>query len=1172
MKSIREGFLAAGLIGLALVQCASAQSQRSNLNGRVRDASGSVVPNAKVELENTGTAVKLNTTSNNDGFYQFLFLPYGNYSLRVNAPGFQQYTVANLSLVTATTATVDVALSVQAQSEAVTVQAGAPLLESGTSSVGVALEQAIKDEVPLLVAGGKRNPVGLFQTNSTYAEQPLYGGHGTFGGGRASSNALLLDGQAPDTTSVNVGSGSLPSVESLGEFKILQNSIPAEHGRTGGVTATFATKSGANAFHGAGYEYLRNEKLNTRPWQAAAREIEKQNEYGVAAGGPVFIPKLYNGTNKTFFFNNLTFYKRRISAASGFLTLPTDRMRQGDFSEAGNLPIYDRADRGTDAAGRTVFGAFPGNRVPASRQSGVSKYFLDNVLPKPTIPGVLNNFLGVAPSKVDNWDNTVKIDHYLTSTDRISGYYEHSNNVGFGGNVLGNKFGSSGVTRLHRTRFEWTKNWGPAIVQQVLAGFSRNLSGSVANNANEDIGRQAGIKGTFDPRCPTIEFNYTRFNALRVCTSPESLRENWVPTFDYNLTWNRSKHTIKTGFSYIKWIDDLRQASVGSVDSATGWYNFGGGRRRSGGINDHGFEHNTSQTDFSGGSTFADFYLGLPASAELGAPNNAGHRESYMALFVQDDWRVTRKLTLNLGLRWDLNIPYSEIEGRIATFDVNKPNSAAGGLPGALAFYGVGDGRVGRNRPGLIHYNNFGPRLGLAYQVNNKTVVRAFAGIVAQGVQTWAYQSHNVTGFTANGSPILPPDPFAVYYRWDDTFPQAVLGKTPNLDPTFRNGQNLDQAQNPEDIGRSPQLYNWSLTVQRDLGWNTVVEVGYVANNMKNASGRLELNQLPSRYWDLGPLLLRPISSPEVRAAGFSKPFAAFADNQPLWQALRPFPHMGNITDRFTSGKSSTYHAMNLRVQKRFADGLSFLVGYTSSKYITDSQWLPGAFGGSARVSASPALDKGLYRFDVTHRAAISYTYELPVGKGKKLLADAHPAVNALVGGWQISGLHHYQSGQPVSAFDGSLNQAIPSIPSRANRVPHEQVSLRSSIPCGDLQFGNPGRNFMLNAGNPAQAARTGRPLAFVPAGDFKLGDAPNLDPKARQCGQLQESISLSKSFRVFESVRLRVGAEAFNIFNRHSWQSGGFGQGINDAAFGEIIPVQHFGPRAVQMKFRVEW
>ncbi|MBM3786527.1 MAG: TonB-dependent receptor [Acidobacteria bacterium] len=1169
--SLRNRVISLLLVGLLAATGLTAQSQRSSVTGRILDASGALVAGAKIDITNNATNVKFEAVSNDVGYYQFLLLPYGSYTLRVSSAGFRQYTMTGISLVTATTASLDISLTVQSQAEEVTVEAAAPLLEAGTSSVGVALEQAIKDEIPLLVSGGKRNPVGLFQTNSTFAEQPLYGGHGTFGGGRASSNAILLDGQAPDTTSVNVGSGSLPSVESLGEFKILQNSIPAEYGRTGGVTATFATKSGTNAFHGAGYEYLRNDKLNARPWQAAAREIEKQNEYGIAVGGPVYIPKLYNGKNKTFFFNNLTAYKRRISAASGFLTLPTDPMRGGDFSEAGNLPIYDRLDARA-VGGRVTFGQFPANRIPASRQSRVSKYFLDNVLPKPTGPGIINNFLGVAPSRVDNWDNTIKIDQYITASDRISGFYEHSNNTGFGGNVLGASFGSSGVTKLHRTRFDWTRNYGPTVVQQVLAGFTRNLGGGVANNANDDIGRKAGITGTLDPRCPTIEFNYTRFNAMRVCQVPESLRENWVPTIDYSLTWNRAKHTIKMGATYVKWIDDFRAASIGSVDSATGWYNFGGGRRRGGGINDHGFELNTSQTDFSGGATYADFFLGLPASAELGAPNIANHRESYFAMFVQDDWRVTRKLTLNIGLRWDLNVPYSEVQGRITTFDVNKPNPAAGGLPGALAFYGIGEGRIGRNRPGTIHYNNFGPRLGFAYQLNSKTVVRGFAGIVAQGVQTWAYQSHNVTGFTANGSPILPANPFAIYYRWDDSFPQAVLGKTPNLDPTFRNGQSLDHIQNPEDVGRSPQLYNWSLTVQRDLGKDTVVEVGYVANNMKNASGRLELNQLPTRFWNLGALLLRPITSPEVRAAGFSKPYATFPDGSPLFQALRPFPHMGNVTDRFTSGKSSTYHAMNLRVQKRFSSGLSFLVGYTTSKYITDSQWLPGAFGGAPRVTESPALDKGLYRFDVTHRAAISYTYELPVGKGKKFLGSAHPVVDAVIGGWQIAGLQHYQSGQPVSASNGSLNLGIPTLGSRADQVPHEQVPLRSNIACSDLEFGNPARNYVLNAGNPTQATRTGRPLAFRPAGDFRLGSAANVDPKSRQCAQLNENISITKSFRIKELVRLRIGAEAFNLLNRHSWQTPGFGQDINGQNYGEIQPVQPFGARAMQVKLRVEW
>jgi hypothetical protein len=337
---------------------------------------------------------------------------------------------------------------------------------------------------------------------------------------------------------------------------------------------------------------------------------------------------------------------------------------------------------------------------------------------------------------------------------------------------------------------------------------------------------------------------------------------------------------------------------------------------------------------------------------------------------------------------------------------------------------------------------------------------------------------------------------------------------------------------------------------------------------MKNGIDRLQLNTLPEKYWSLGRLLDLPLSNPEVQAAGFGPPYPGFAMTQPLYQALRPFPQYLDVAENATNGTSSTYHAFVIKAQKRFANGLSFLANYTNSKFITDSQWAPGAFGAFPTIPNNRSVDKGLYRFDIPQRLVLTYSYDLPFGKGRKFL-NKRRIVDLAVGGWNITGLQQYQRGQPA-AFSGSFNTSIPTIGSGVFRAPG--VPIQGSLSCSDVVFGDPSRNYLFNAGNPAQAARTGRPLAFLPTGDYKLGNNPRIDPKARQCGRLNEDLTIFKSFNITESVRFRFGAEAYNLFNRHSWASGENGQPVTAPNFGEVVPVQPFGARRIRLKLRMEW
>ena len=1019
----------------------------------------------------------------------------------------------------------------------------------------------MKDDLPVT---NRRNPLSYLQTVPGY--QPS--NQTTLAGGRYGSNNILLDGQSPDvaiTSQGDFGSPGLPSVEMIGEFKAMLNSVPAEYGRTGGPTISFATRSGTNEFHGAAYEFYDNQDYNARPWQAARRPTGSGHYYGFAGGGPVWIPKVYNGRNRSFFFADYSDIRTASSGgATGITTVATEAMRRGDFSASDVNPIYDVRSPITDAAGGTRYQQFPGNQIPQARLSKVSKFFLDRI-PVASRPGSINNFVGVLPPQSQTqWLLAVKGDQYISAKDRISGYFQASRPQSLSSDVLGEAYGNANTQKFNRIKLDWTRNFSASLSHQFLAGVTRSVSTVQSRNYGQNLGAAAGLTGLFDGNCPRIEINRAQEGSFNLCFNLADVNATTNTTINYSVLYARGSHSFKFGAEYLKFNTNANSRS-GTVTNAAGAFNFGGINPRPS-VSPVG-QNATSQTDNTGGNSWADFYLGLPKVAYVASPVILGLRQGYFASFVQDDWRVSKRLTLNLGLRWDLNMPYSEVNGQFSRFDINTPNPGAGGRPGAILYHGIGPGRTGSNSAGTYHGKNFGPRFGFAYQVQPKTVVRGFAGILYHGIQNTNVNFAERTGFQASGEPLIPQNRFSVYYNWDQPFPQNVLGKVPNTDPSFRNGQ-LMQAQDPTGVARAPSSYMWSLSIQRELPRGLLMDVSYMANNMKHGTDRLELNYLPQQYWSLGPLLDLPLSDPRVQSRGFGLPYAGFDPNQSLYQALRPFPQYQSVAENATNGTSSTYHAVAIKAQKRFAGGLSFLANYTASKFITDSQWAPGAFGAFPTVPNNRKLDKGLYRFDIPQRLVLSYSYDLPFGRNKKFLNKGR-AMDLALGGWNVTGIQQYQKGWPAS-FAGSFNTGIPTIASRANRA--AGVPTRSNIACRDIEFGNPARNFIYNAGNAAQAARTGRPLAFIPSGDYTVGNTPRADPEARQCGRMDETLTIFKSFTIREALRFRIGAEAYNLFNRHTWESNGNGQPVTAPNFGEVIPSQPFGPRTVRLKFRMEW
>ncbi len=1149
---------------IALVVLAApvlSQSQRGQFAGSVTDPSGSAIPGAKIEVLNPATGVKTDTVSNSSGLFTVPGLNYGRYTLSVTAAGFAAYSIENVEIATATTTTLNVVLKVGNVTERVEVLAANPVvLESTTSDIGTSVDEKLEKDAPNLVSGGKRSPYSYIQLAPGVS--PF--GQLTIGGGRTNSTEALLDGQTLSTDSSVLGAegGGLPSVEAIGEFKLLLNSMSAEYGRSSGGEIIYATRSGTNTYHGSAYWYLRNFDLDARPWAAVKRDPLKQNEFGFAGGGPVTIPKVYDGRNKTFFWANVTGYKLRDIAATSVLSVPTAAMRKGDFSAPDINPIYDVLSTTTDQNGNPVRQQFSYggklNVIDPARISKVSSYFIDR-MPLPNLPGSFNNFVGTQGEITNNWDFSVRADQYVGSKDRVSGYYQWSNPYAFNGSFMGNSFGTVNKTSLYRPKLDWSRTISPNLVNQVIVGVSRNQLAAQSNNYGKDLGTASGLRGLPDGNCPDIEID--RPVGITPCGTayPASINNNTITTINESLLWNKGHHTIKIGMEYIHWNENsnsLGGAFSGLSFSAAGSFYF--------------TPSTSANVDGSGGNSLASFLLGYPNSVNTASPLVLGNRETYVAPFIQDDWKVTRKLTINAGLRWDLNIPFTEVHDQYTILDEKKPDPTAGNLPGALSFYGHGPGENGMDRPGTIHWKDFGPRLGFAYQIDNKTVIRAFGGIIFQGIQNADVLFVNRTGFQASGAPKPNPNPYGLYYSWDTPYPQDVLGTIPNTDPGFRNGQGGFNTTGPQGLGRAPMLQMYSVSLQREVRAGILLEASFMNNSSKHNIDHLPQNSLPPQYWSLGPLLNLPLNSPQVQAAGFKAPYPGWDMTLPLYRTLTPFPQYANFTDDAANFTSSDYNAGIFKAQKRFSAGLTFLASYTISKYLTDTTWAPGSYGATPRNVYDRSIEKALARFDIPQRVVLSYSYELPFGRGKKLLSSDNRVSNALLSGWTFSGIQTYQEGTPVT-LNGSLSIGLPSgIATTANRV--LGVPVRSSIACSAMVFNNPAKDYLFNAGNPTEAAQTGRPLAFSPEGDYQLGNIPNTDPHARQCPTLDEDFSLSKLQKVGEHVGVRFGVETFNIFNRHSWQSGTDSATITASSFGQIIPFQVAGPRQVQLKLRIEF
>jgi hypothetical protein len=1117
-------------IWLALAGLAVAQTDRGAITGTILDPSGAPIAGAQVSATHKATNTRFDTETTSTGVYRLVGLPIGFYDLTVRAPGFQTYLRQDIQIQVDQTATVDLTMTVGGVAETITVEAAVPLIQTERADVGMVVESRRFLDLPLTLGGGIRNPSAFIKLSPGVDPRSTW--NKSISGGGSFQDQVYYDGIALSRGDLSNDAEVNPSVDAIAEFRLITNNYSAEFSHAMGGITSFTMKSGTNDVHGTGFWFVRNEKLDARGFFNPKRAPAKQNEWGGTLGGPVYIPKLYNGRNRTFWFYSFDQFYRRGGQLSGLNTLPTARMLQGDFRELPRV-IYDPATTRVEG-GRTIRDPFPNNVIPRNRWSAVSSKMLP-YHPVPELPGITANSVApLASPWVDNRTSGFKIDHIISSNHRISGMYNYTDRpsmkspdpsrlIPVGDPTALSNYNIQRV-RTNVVRINIDSNLGPTTLNHIGLGYSRfrnpNFSTSFNQGWLQPNGGKLGLRGLQFDLFPTVLFDtegYTRYG-------DDIASDNYFHTWTAldTVTVIRGSHTIKFGGEVQRHQDNYRN------------FNNGGGTFR--------FRRETTGQPgmANSGDAWASFLLGLPYSANAFFRDSLpGGRYSNIGFFIDDTWKLTQRLTLNLGFRWEVIQPHADPAGRLSYMDIAKPNVAAGNRPGAMV-YGGRDGFGNRFLP--ILWWNPAPRIGVAYRVNEKTVIRAGGGIfnsdyINQGLGLPAFGFSTTAVFASSDNGITPA------FAWDDGFPQN-FARPPIREATAANRQSVTTVLPTEY--RLPYKLQWNLTVERQFAEDLAMSFSYVANKGSHLYESQGLNQLPKQYWNLPLELLRAhISSPQAQAAGFGEPFPGFTQ---LWggaatvnQALRPFPQYNSVTIYGSTYGNSSYHSFQYKLDKRYRHGLSGTVAYTWSKFLTDAR----QFDGIAGVQDELAREKSYHPTDLTHILTFSLLYEIALGRGHRFFATGAGA--ALLGGWQIAFVGAYNSGARLAV---TTSNTLPFF-NPGLRPDLVSSTIRSDVSMSDF---DPARHVYLNR------------LAFAQPAPGRLGTAPRY-LEVRGPMRLDESFAVLKNTRISERLTHQFRMEILNPLNRVV-----FGNPVTNftaANFGQITSTQ-IDPRNIQFGMKL--
>lgn len=1120
------------------------------LKGTVRDASGAVVPNAAITATQLSTGVENRRESTAAGLFVIAPLAPGAYKVTVTATGFRTFVQEQVIVDALSTLELGVKLEVGATAESVTVTGTPPELNTSDPRMGQTVRNEMYTALPLSMGGGNpRNPAAFIYLMPGVQEG------GTFGfinGGQSFSKDVYIEG-LPVTDAVRQGESRAMqfavSVESVEQFQVETSGQSVEFNGQG--SENYTVKSGTNQLHGSLYEYLRNTKLDARGFFNAVRPQQNQNQYGFTVGGPI-------RRNKLFFFGAYDGYRYRVATAYQFVTIPTTRMRTGDFGE---LPagVFDPLTTNCPGGVNCSRQLFPGNVIPASRLSAASRFFQEP-LPQPTHPGIASNYFannqGVG---FDNDNLTAKVDWNASDAHKFTVLFTrgaHDQSGPLRGNPVPLPLPYT-VTRVVRElptvgqlKHTWVLN--STMMNQINYGVSR-LNVPITNPTIDGKWvERAGIKG-LPPGDATLSFPEVAFAGPN---SPAGWRGTDARPFldalnnftlQDSFQWIKGAHSIKAGFQHQRLQDNYRARWDGTLFIASF------SNAQTAGFNNGALNNAT-------GNSYASYLLGGLASANVNEDSvvTSGARYRNYAWWVGDDWKITRKLTLNLGLRHDIMNPYTEVADRVSWFNPDVTNPLLqGGFKGALQFGGKGNEPLYCNCSTRIqtHWNNWGPRLGFAYALNSKTVVRSAWGVMytrhgAVGGRGGAREGTGKLGFTAAPG-FVSLDTFSPAFNWNDGVP--AYQRPPFFDATLNTGFTTDRPtgggvafDNPAEGARPPRYQNWNFSIQRAITSSMTLTAGYVGGNGKLLRGGglgIWSGQIRPENLALGNLLTAQVNATTLAQAraiipGISLPYANFRGT--FAQMLRPFPQYSGVNADFVNLANSNYNSLQFTLAKRFASGLTFNINHTWSKTLSDA--------GAGRTAYFWQQEKTHGESDRRHVFNAMVVYQT-----KFALQNAW--VKAAVNGWRVSSITRLRSGLPYGVIAASCT--LPNAGGcRANYNPAFSGSVRIN--------GEWGSGDLLGA-RPIFLDRA----AFANPAPYTYGNTPGAGAYGLYGpGFWNEDIAINREFPLKERLKLNFSAESFNVANAALF-NGPASLDINNANFGRITSQQNT-PRSFQLALKI--
>ncbi len=1131
----------------------SAQTFNARVTGAITDSTGAPIPNATATARNVDQNVRKSAQSGTSGVYTIPLLLPGNYEVTIESPGMQTIVRKEVLLEANDAVTLDFAMSVSQVATSVDVTGDVPLLQTEGSGVGATIDAKTIDEFPLQqrdVMGLVRSLPGITaksQVGDTRGGRNVFDSNFSVGGGRTSTNEVLLDGAANTIGDFN-GVVILPPPDAVQEFRVETNAFSAEFGRTGGGAVNIVTKSGGNVFHGTGYYYHQNDAFNANSFSnnrfGVARPILRRHQFGGSFGGPVLLPKLYNGKNKTFFFFAYE-GRHEKDPVNSVYSVPTEAERAGDFSKlvflgaggAQRITIYDPNTSQTVNGVRTRT-PFSGNIIPPDRINKIAARVISEYPAANRVGSSVTgrqNYVFAGARGYDRNVNTGRLDHFFNEKHRLFGRLSWQNNEDVFPSVIV-RFTNSNSTfdTFKNFALDDTYQWTPrlsGVFRYSYARFRANLQSNTQGFDPTTLGLPSYIRDSsnvlFYPNFTLGDGTYPDLGGTAYNNQPRD-----TTGLQQNFVYTQGKHNIKFGGEY-----RLYRFYPFQVTNPVGGYSFA---------------RNFTQQDHLGagradqGFSLASLLLGTGNFTFEHAEALSGYHH-YWGGYFQDDWKVTSRLTLNLGLRWETETGTAEAHDRIAYFDPNAANPIPNGPKGAIQFAG------GKNPRSIRAANlaQFGTRIGAAFRLTPRTVIRAGFGIfyLPQGLEPAIYTTPYNYSVAAD---VLNADN-TPKTTLSNPFPGGIVApgtSTPPTDGSYRIGNNANISLRDQPASYIEQ---WNFAIGRQIGRTTVVDVTYFGSHgIHLPIPSLELNQIdPANLQKGGAYLTELVPNPYFGSVSSG---LLSQRNIPREQLLKPFPQFAAFTTANAFGGSlnwfrppvgdSLYHAVTFRFERRFTKGVSLTAHYTISKLLDTG----GAGNGAAFLDASALrdifntrLERSVGSFDVPQRLVVHYSFDVPVGKGRRFLNSTPAWADRVIGGWNLFAFHTLEKGLPVNVGGPDLSRLAGASPSRVSVVPGVDPRYDLSTSIANARDYNPQCGCTKPWFNPA---------AFTTTPEFSIPNGPRFLPNIRQGNLYNMDVTVNKSLKIYERFRFSLQGHFFNILN-HATFTGPSVISVTSANFG---------------------